>query len=208
MTSPLDQYSQYHKDLFTKLDFPFQKGKKILDIGSGDGTDSSIFANYYHLNTHSSDIFCHPNFKKLKSVKFKLGSIFKLSYPARSFDYAFLHDVLHHVDESQQRTTHHQAALREAFRVVKNGGFLIIVEGNRYNPLFYPHMVIMRGHNHFTQGYFRSLISNLFPQVRFKFFEAHFYPRSLIPIFKIYEKIMENLVPELFRAYNVAIIRK
>lgn len=201
-------YSQYHSDLFTKLDFPFQKRKKILDIGCGEGIDSTIFAEYYKLNTHASDLSRHKNFNKLKQVKFKTGSVFKLPYNTASFDYAFLHDVMHHVDEQHQAKKRHEAALNEAFRVVKKGGSLIIVEGNRYNPLFYPHMVLMLGHNHFTQSYFKRLILSLFPQAKFKFFEAHVYPPTFIRVFKLYEWLMEHLVPEYFRAYNVAIIRK
>ena len=208
MTSFLERSSQYHRDLFQKLNFSFKKGKRILDIGCGEGVDSSIFSRPYKLETHASDLFRHKNFDKLKRIKFKTGSIFKLSYPNTFFDYVFLHDVLHHVDEPHQSKNRHTAALKEAYKVVKNRGSLIIVEGNRYNPMFYPHMVLMLGHNHFTQSYFKHLILELFPQAKFKFFEAHVYPHGWIWIFKVYEWLMEHMVPESFRAYNVAIITK
>ena len=100
--------------------------------------------------------------------------------------------------------------LRELKRVCKKGGFVIIVEGNRYNPLFFPHMVKMKGHEHFRQSYFKKIIAEVFSNdsVNFKFFEAHLYPKPLLSVFKIYEFFMEHLIPKKFIAYNAAIIKK
>lgn len=203
----LSDFSQYHFDLFTKLGFPFVAGKKMLDIGCGDGTDSQIFSKVYRLKVTASDLFKHKNFSSLK-INFVKASVFKLPFKPNTFDYAFLHDVLHHVDEAEQSRTQHAAALAEALRVVKKGGYLIVLEGNRYNPMFYPHMVKMRGHQHFPQSYFNEITSRASSHVSHKYFEAHVYPRRLIPFFKIYERIMEQIVPAWFRAYNVAIIKK
>lgn len=83
---------------------------------------------------------------------------------------------------------------------------MVIVEGNRYNPLFYPHMVKIRGHNHFRQSYFKDIILEVFPNAEFKFFEAHLYPKRLIPIFKVYEYLMERYSPVRLLAYNTAVV--
>lgn len=37
------KYGQYKNDIFNKLGFSFEKGKKILDVGCGDGSDGKIF---------------------------------------------------------------------------------------------------------------------------------------------------------------------
>ena len=53
----------------------------------------------------------------------------------------------------------------------------LIVEANRYNPIFYPHMTLALGHEHFTRSRFRALVTAVFPTARFGAFEAHYVPR-------------------------------
>ena len=208
MKTDFSKYGQYKKDIFEKLDFKFVKGKKILDLGCGDGSDAKIFINEYKLDVYGADIYEHENVKKIKGLKFKKGGIYKIPYRDSEFDYVFLHDVLHHIDEDGQRKSKHLAGLRELKRVCKNGGTIIIVEGNRYNPLFYPHMVKMLGHNHFKQSYFKRIVLTVFPNVKFKYLEAHLYPAKYLKIWKLYERIMESIIPHMFQAYNIAIIKR
>jgi len=92
--------------------------------------------------------------------------------------------------------------------VCKKGESVIIIEGNRYNPLFYPHMVLLCGHNHFRQSYFKKIIKEVFPRVSFQYFEAHLYPPKYLKIWKIYEKVMESIMPRAVLAYNVAVATK
>ena len=69
--------------------------------------------------------------------------------------------------------------------------------------------VLMKGHNHFRQGYFKKILRDVFGEnIGFRAFEAHFYPPKLLKLFKIFEFISEK-VPFLkpFRAYNLAIIK-
>jgi len=200
------QFGQFTGDTFKKLDFPFVAGKNILDLGCGPGLDSLIFKNTFELDTYALDLYEHENIKDLK-VKFMLGSIYQLPYENGFFDYVFMHDILHHIDEMGQRYSKHTEALRELKRVVKREGFVIIVEGNRYNPLFYPHMVKMLGHQHFSQKYFRKIVKEVFPSAKFQVFESHLYPKKWLWFWKFYETTMERYCPKPFLAYNVAIIR-
>src|SRR3989344_9678306 len=202
----IHSYSQYKNDFFNKLQFNFQEKKKILDVGCGPATDAPIFINEYGLQFYGSDIYKDENVKK-QNLRFKTGSIYRIPYEENLFDYVFVHDVLHHIDEPKQRRDWHVKGLRELARVCKMGGFIIIAEGNRYNPLFYPHMVKMKKHEHFTQNYFISIIKEAFlkHEIKFAFFEAHLYPKPLLSLFKIYEFLMEHLGPKQFLAYNVAI---
>lgn len=201
------QFSQYHNDLFLKLDFNFKQNKKILDVGCGPCIDALIFRKVYKLNYYGIDIYEHENIKGIKGLKFKKAGIYNIPFNDSTFDYVFLHDVLHHIDEPKQRINKHIEALKEVKRVCKKGGSIIIVEANRYNPLFYPHMVLMLGHDHFKQSYFKKIISEVFPQTTFKYFEAHLYPLRFLKVWKIYEKIMELIVPKRFLAYNISIIK-
>jgi len=205
----LKEYGQYKSDIFSKLDFDFIKGNSLLDLGCGDGSDSMILKDTFGLDVFSCDVYEHEDVKK-NSLKFELAGIYDLPYGDNTFDYVFMHDVLHHIDEPKQRLEKHIAGLREAFRVLKTGGTMVIVEGNRYNPLFYPHMVKMRGHDHFRQSYFKKLIKESFKDgaIAFRFYEAHLYPKSSIKFWKVYESLMEKFCPKPFLSYNIALIKK
>ena len=99
--------SQYKDDIFNKLGFNFEQGKKILDIGCGDGSDVRIFINEYKLVVYGIDIYEHNNIKKIKGLSFKKAGIYDIPYADSTFDYVFLHDVLHHIDEPEQRYKKH-----------------------------------------------------------------------------------------------------
>ncbi len=207
-TDKFSRFGQYKSDLFNKLDFNFKAGKKILDIGCGDGSDAKIFIDVLGLDVYGIDVYKHDNIENVKGLKFKQAGMYQIPYEDEMFDYVFLHDVLHHIDKPQQRNDRHRAGLKEINRVVKKGGNIIVVEGNRYNPLFYPHMVIMLGHDHWRQSYFKNTIKEVFENVRFEYFECHVYPGKYVWFWKIYEKAMERFVPKCFLAYNIAIVEK
>lgn len=201
--------TQYTKDVFRKLNYPLKRGNTILDVGCGDGSDGRFFETTCGLRWRGMDIHRNAVVKNAGS-RFTTGSIFHIPFNDNTFDYVFTHDVLHHVDEQFQRKQKHLAGLKELRRVCKRGGAIIIIEANRYNPLFYPHMVKMCGHNHFRQSYFKKLINDSYQtdSIQFRFFEAHFYPPLLVSFFRIYEFIMEHIMPKEFIAYNAAIIKK
>jgi len=201
--------TQYTKDVFRKLNYPLKRGNTILDVGCGDGSDGRFFETIYGLKWRGIDTHRNAAVKTAGS-KFTTGSIFQIPFNDNTFDYVFTHDVIHHIDEHHQRKQKHFAGLKELRRVCKRGGTIIIVEANRYNPLFYPHMVKMLGHNHLRQSYFKKLIHDSYQTdlIQFRFFEAHFYPPLLVQFFRIYEFIMEHIMPKEFIAYNAAIIKK
>jgi ubiquinone/menaquinone biosynthesis C-methylase UbiE len=113
-------------------------------------------------------------------------------------------DVLHHVDNPEE-------VIREIKRISKRNSRLIIIEANRYNPLFYIHMTKMLGHNHFTRGNFMNLITENFSNVEFKFVESHVWPTNNKFITSLLHKI-EKIIDRIFfccpfLAYNIAIIK-
>lgn len=205
--SKFEKYGQYRKDVFEKLNFPFKVGKSLLEVGCGDGADSEIFIKEYRLKVTGIDIYKNDNVERIDNLDFSIASIYKLPFKDNTFDYVFLQDVLHHIDEENQSYERHTKALLELKRVCRKGGSIIIVEANRFNPLFYPHMVMMLGHNHWRQSYFKRILVNVFGDVTFQYFEAHSYPSRCICFWKLYEKIMERVSPKMFLAYNVTIAK-
>jgi len=126
--SRVSGFGQYKDDFFNKLNFNFEKGKTILDVGCGPGTDAEIFIKAYGLKAYGIDIYEDENIKNLK-LNFKKGTIYKIPYKNSFFDYVFCHDVIHHIDDAQKKESFTKG-LRELRRVCKNGGYVVIVEGH------------------------------------------------------------------------------
>jgi ubiquinone/menaquinone biosynthesis C-methylase UbiE len=203
MKQPRD-YGQYKNDFFAKLDFDFQEGRSLLDVGCGDCTDLDIFKEKYGLKARGVDVFRHERAGDL-GIDFTPGSALDLPFDDGTFDYVFSHDMLHHVREGRADRGEHIQCLREMRRVTAQGGYTIVVEANRYNPLFYPHMVLMRGHHHLSRSYFLAIVKEVFDEVLLKTFEAHLYPEKGLRFFKSYERAMERWAPPVLLAYNAAI---
>ena len=71
MKKNLSKHGQYKNDIFNKLDFDFEPGKKILDVGCGDGSDARIFLDEFNLNVYGIDIYKDENVANVKNLFFK-----------------------------------------------------------------------------------------------------------------------------------------
>lgn len=197
---------QYRYDIFRKLNFDFKPSLKILDVGCGSGYNSRIFRDVFKLDVKALDVYKHTNIEKF-GLSFELGSVFELPFADKTFDYVYAQDVLHHVDEQTQARPQHEKALQELARVVKPDGYIIIVEANRYNPLFYPHMVKLLGHDHFRHEYLVDLLNTIFKNFTLKLFEIHYYNSRVLWLWRFYETVMEKFAPRSLLAYTFAIIK-
>ncbi len=204
-----DQVKEYRIKVLSHIKSELHNNRgRILDVGCGDCGDAAIFTNW-GMSSYGIDVFRHKNAQKTHGNKFKKGSILKIPFNDNFFDFVYAKDILHHIDEKKQSLTKHIQGIKEMKRVCKTGGKVIVLEANRYNLLFYPHMVLINKHNHFMQSYFNMLMRTVFLKPKFIFFEAHIYPKKLKAIFKVYEKIMESLVfLRPFLAYNLSIAKK
>lgn len=207
MNKSLSDYNQYRQDLFKKINFHFKRNKKMLEIGCGDGLDSEVLRDVYGVEVLATDVYKHELIEE-REVNFELADVTNLPFKDESFDYVYLLDVLHHIDEEEQSREEHDKAFKEIYRVLKPEGYAVIVEANRYNPLFYPHMVRMLGHDHFTHSYFSEIVNENFDNVSINCFETHFYPFGPMKMWRMYEWLMEHLAPRELLAYNVAIVEK
>lgn len=105
----------------------------IADLGAGEGLISQLLARRAH------QVWCIDNSPRmvevgtelaqkngLENLTYKLGDIEQVPLADRSVDLAILSQALHHAQ-------HPQAAVQEAFRILKPGGQLLVLDLNEHN---------------------------------------------------------------------------
>ncbi|MBU4332457.1 methyltransferase domain-containing protein [Patescibacteria group bacterium] len=100
-------------------------GGKVLDIGCGTGEFASLFSNFDY---YGIDIFSnYVEYARRKNKgKFFVMDATKLKFGDEIFDEILIMAVLHHLDDPDVI-----AVLREAKRVLRPGGKLLIMEDAR-----------------------------------------------------------------------------
>ena len=102
-------------------------GKDVLDVGCGVGEYAAKFAELgarvWGVDVDRANLAAAR--KLIKNVN--LAAAENLPFPKESFDLVFLHEVLEHVEDDKK-------ALKEAARVLKPGGKIIIFVPNRLYP--------------------------------------------------------------------------
>jgi ubiquinone/menaquinone biosynthesis C-methylase UbiE len=113
------------------LDIAEFKGKKVIDIGCGDGTytvelfDKAQTASIVGIDPAEEAIKLAQEKIMERTVSFEVASAYSLPFASDSFDIAHMRGVLHHMDKPIE-------ALREALRVAS---IVVVLEPNGYNPV-------------------------------------------------------------------------
>lgn len=108
--------------------------RKILELGTGTGVYGMEMARrgakVTGIDISLSAIKFANNWAKADKVNFKglVADCEDLPFPDKSFDVVFFGAMLHHFPDCT-------SPVREAVRVLKPGGKLILVEPNGYNPV-------------------------------------------------------------------------
>lgn len=130
---PCHGYFMRRKAISIKKIFP--GGSRCLDIGCGSGAMEIL------IHDHFSEIIGLDSAREqieqakrleLKNCTFDLGSSTSLPYNESSFDAVLIVNMMHHINPGE-----HIKTLNEAFRVMKEGGTLLIYEHNPFHPLVY-----------------------------------------------------------------------
>ncbi|MCX7698737.1 MAG: class I SAM-dependent methyltransferase [Candidatus Goldbacteria bacterium] len=194
---------RYKDRVFTRVS-PFFYGDSLLDCGCGNGEDVRIYLKYFK-RIHGLDIEQSPDWKLYtnESITFSIGNAQKLDFENESFDTVLEKDMLHHVSSPSD-------ALKEMIRVAKKR--IIVIEANRYNPLLYINMTLLKNHQHFTQKYFIKLIKETGLEYEFHFFSARCCPfngKFFNDLYDSFHNLLEKI--PFYRPiieYNMAVITK
>ena len=100
---------------------PFLKGHDILDLGCGDGKVGDIISKEQPRQVILSDVYEHGNIANIKLPFTRIKKNKKIPSPENSFDTVLVLTILHHSDDPLM-------VLREAERVTRSGGRIIILE--------------------------------------------------------------------------------
>jgi len=183
----------------------FNGQELLLDIGCGDGAFSQLLSKHVSW-VLGVDKIPNPNWRKIKSrnIQFLVADACNLPFINECFDIAFEKDMLHHIKS-------HQKALKEITRVTRRGRTVIFIEANRYNPILYFHMTLMKHHEHFTRNFFESLITSAFRKCYFTSIESHVFPlkaKSILKFIRIFEDLLGK-IPFFkdYLSYNIAIAK-
>ena len=123
----LDARAVYLKEICKQFGLPLQ-GQRYLDIGAGTRVNALVFGKDFtttyciDLNVAKRQALSHTN------LVFALGDAEALPFRDATFDLVSLFSVIEHVSDQEQ-------ALREAFRVLKSGGALVVQIPNRRFPI-------------------------------------------------------------------------
>jgi len=114
----------------------FAEGSRVIDIGCGEGANPCFLADKGMdvVGVDASAKLIEQGLRRYPRLagKIQTGDALALEFDDNIFDVATLIGVLHHI---YSRDDQHRA-IREALRVVKPGGTVLIRESNLINPLF------------------------------------------------------------------------
>lgn len=199
---------EYRRRVLSKaLKFIQLTGKeKIIDIGCGDGGDCELLSQKVETVT-GIDVAPCPNWQKItiNNISLSVADVCNLPFADEAFDLIFEKDVLHHVENYNKGS-------QEILRVTKKGGYIICVEGNRYNPILYFHMTLLKGHDHFSKTFFNKLMNSYGKNVSFVSVESRVYPTNNKMVLKALHRVEDFLefMPLIgdYLCYNIAVIKK
>lgn len=140
----IEKYRYSHNPTIPRVsNFEGYKGKKVLEIGCGIGTDGRQF-------TKNGAIYTGINLDRASTVlakeAFKLfeleGEIYQvnaenLEFPNNTFDHVFSMGVIHHTPSTEK-------VVKEMFRVLKPGGTVSVMIYNKTSINYYFEIMFLR----------------------------------------------------------------
>ncbi|MES2201159.1 MAG: class I SAM-dependent methyltransferase [candidate division FCPU426 bacterium] len=198
---------RYRDRLLGRLGLEAGKGRRALDLGCGDGMEAVWLAER-GWKVEAFDLESHPRWQRLAKeskgrIRFATADAAQLGSLKKPYDLVFQKDMLHHVPDPE-------AVLRAMKRLTAPGGTAVVLECNRLNPIFYGHLTLMRGHQHFTLPRLRALLQTAgMGSYSLKRIEARVWPLESLGFQNLMER-MQDLAEALpfwrpFICYHAAL---
>ncbi len=148
------RYQEYAPWMPEVMGFDAFKGKRLLEVGCGMGTDLLQFARGGAICT---GVDLTPRSVEISSLHFGLydmradfvlGDGERLPFADESFDVVYSNGVLHHTPDTAQ-------AVREVHRVLRPGGIARVMLYHRNSLYYWTEIVLHRGilRGHFLRGH-------------------------------------------------------
>jgi ubiquinone/menaquinone biosynthesis C-methylase UbiE len=152
-TIRLNRYEVTDTWMKRQIDFTIARGKRLLEIGHGIGSDLLTFceegAEVYGIEiTKEHHELAKRNFELHgRKCILKLCDCADIDFPRNFFDYVYSHGVLHHTPDTVR-------CISEAYRVLKPGGQLILSVYHTYSAY---HLFSMLLYNGLIKGKLKKL---------------------------------------------------
>lgn len=139
-TSPQDRravpYAHLDKYVAGSVGLGFFRGRRVLDVGAGEGTYSAWIADPQHgkatevVGVELTEHRIRREYEKwLPNLRFVAGNIFEMEPDQKGFDAVFMNLVLHHLRFRLDD------ALQFMYLSLRPGGQFLAYEPNVYSPL-------------------------------------------------------------------------
>ena len=164
---------------------PTKKKAKILDIGCGTGLNVALLSQYGQTwGIDSSNLAV--NYSKKRGLKnIQKADAQKLPFSNNTFNLVTLFDILYH-----QNIKSDQAVLKETFRVIKPGGYLLVTDC-ALPWLYSPHDTANRA----RQRYYKSELENKIEDSGFEIVRSSYSFFLTLPMF-IIQRLVSKLIPQ------------
>ncbi len=196
----------YLRRLLRPVQQYFLPGSRVLDAGCGDGKPAAVLAA---LGCRVTGVDIQPHqaaWHKFQSagVTFQAASAEKLPFKNGSFDAVWVKDAFHHME-------HPERGMSELQRVTKSGGTIVVVEANRYNPVFYVHLTLLGRHEHFSRRAYKRFLHAADPDYQLQLAESRCLPWDapwLLDMLEWFEDIMEKAkLFDFWLTYQIGVVR-
>lgn len=184
---------RFRSRLFSSLPRPPRAGARALELGCGDGL-ASVHLARLGWKVEATDLEPHPGWKSIAAaskgrIRFRPADVGKLGRLKGGYDLVFEKDMLHHVPDPV-------AVLKQMRRLAGAGGQVIVVEANRHNPIFYLHLTLMEGHQHFS----RAQLLDYMAQSGMKDVELQIREARVWPFQSVFFQDWMEKIQDLFQA--------